>query len=184
MNKNDIIRIINEELSTYDFLGNDDELKKQEDLALLKNIDFQRQFIIDSITKKDRVKIVGQDPIIMGGNWNGNNDNEGYFTLEYSIEVEYLYDSTKKPIKFGLNFGKQGEEQYNYYISGEYSDPSVGYSKSGEYDIEWANISVDIISSEGELIPFIALDKSDVKTQYNFVNKYIGNNVINHLKGI
>jgi hypothetical protein len=42
-------RIINEEISEFDFLGNEQYLKEQEVVDLLKNEDFQKQFICDSL---------------------------------------------------------------------------------------------------------------------------------------
>ena len=49
MKKRDFIRIINEEISEFDFLGNEQYLKEQEIVDLLKNEDFQKQFICDSL---------------------------------------------------------------------------------------------------------------------------------------
>ncbi|MFO8052823.1 MAG: hypothetical protein R6U54_02535 [Candidatus Omnitrophota bacterium] len=57
MKKKDFIRIINEEITDFDFLSNELYLKEQENIELLKNPQFQKQFIVDSITKmRDKIK--------------------------------------------------------------------------------------------------------------------------------
>ena len=45
MKNKKIIKIINEVITEFDFLGNDEHLKGQEDITLLKNEDMQKQFI-------------------------------------------------------------------------------------------------------------------------------------------
>ena len=57
MKNKQLIKIINEEISGFDFLGNEEYLKEEEDINILKNEDFQKQFICDLLLKrKEKVK--------------------------------------------------------------------------------------------------------------------------------
>ena len=54
-----IINIITEEVKQFDFLGNDERLKEQENNELLMNEELQKQFICDALLgRTDKVKIV------------------------------------------------------------------------------------------------------------------------------
>src|ERR1035437_5253077 len=69
MVEKDIIKIINEEASNFDFLGNDDNMKEQEIIDLLQNEEFQKQFICDSLLeRKNKIKIcfLSQKLVVIG----------------------------------------------------------------------------------------------------------------------
>ena len=57
MINNDIIRIITEEISEFDFLGNDKYQKENESIDLLKNEEFQKRFICDALLSKNNIGI-------------------------------------------------------------------------------------------------------------------------------
>ena len=70
MDNKDFVKIIKEEISNFDFLGNDEFLKEQEVNDLLQNEDLQKQFICDSLLNQNgKVKIgeIGDSHIT--GNW-------------------------------------------------------------------------------------------------------------------
>ena len=50
------IQIINEVIAEFDFLGNDKYLKEQDNVSLLNNEDFQKQFICDVLTNSKKIK--------------------------------------------------------------------------------------------------------------------------------
>ena len=47
-----ILKTINEEISKFDFLGNDNYQSLMENIELIENEDFQKQFIADFLTGK------------------------------------------------------------------------------------------------------------------------------------
>ena len=72
-----IIRIINEEASNFDFLGNEDYLKEREILDLLQNEEFQKQFICDSLLeRKNKIKTDVFESKL-GGDWEDENNQPG-----------------------------------------------------------------------------------------------------------
>ena len=52
----DIIRTINEEISNFDYLNNDKQVSEDEKAQLLASEDFQKQFVIDSISNRNKIK--------------------------------------------------------------------------------------------------------------------------------
>ena len=113
-----IIRIINEEASNFDFLGNEDYLKEREVIDLLQNEDFQKQFICDSLLeRKNKIKTDVFESKL-GGDLEDDSQDARTLTLDYFLKIEYKYDQEKEPVKFELSF---------------YSD-SIAISKTDSYD--------------------------------------------------
>src|SRR5208283_5141494 len=98
MSNKNIIKIINEVISEFDFLGNDKNNKEQEIIDLLKNEELQKQFICDSLlNKKDRIKILNISDSTIGGNWDEvNTDNATTITIKYDLKIQYTYDINKE----------------------------------------------------------------------------------------
>jgi len=183
MNKKDFIKILNEEIKKFDFLGNDEFLKEQEITDLLQNEDLQKQFICDSLlNKKDKVKIVKIADSYINGNWDENNfENANRLSLEYSLDMEYLYDSQKEPLKFNLYFQA---DKIDISVGG-WSDrgrfggtPDTDIEPSGEswYDgFDWDDINVALLTMDGDKIPFTAFDNAPPKIQNLFIREYTQN---------
>ena len=106
MNKNDFDKIIKEEVSNFDFLGNDEHLKEQQTTDLLIDPDLQKQFICDSLLNyNEKIRVANIADSYITGNWDeANMVDANSVTLEYSLDLEYKYDSLKDPIKFNITF--------------------------------------------------------------------------------
>jgi hypothetical protein len=167
--------IINEEVNNFDFLDTEKSMNEQETYDILSNEDFQKQFICDSIlNKNDKIKIIGhQDQYITGNYDDGNLEEVSRMSVEYTLIIEYYYDSTKNPVKFELT------------LSGD--DISIGadgWSRSATHDnppesdmwltyVDWNGINVYIYTVSGDDIKFTALEKAPYKIDEIFVRHYL-----------
>jgi len=187
MNKKDFIKIINEEIKNFDFLGNDEFLKEQEVTDLLQNEDLQKQFICDSLlNRKDKVKIVKITDSYIGGNWDEfNMEDADRLSLEYSLDMEYLYDSQKEPLKFNLYFqaDKIDISVGGWYDPGRFGGttdtdyPSEGESWYSSFD--WGDITVTLFTMDGDDVPFTAFDNAPPRIQTLFIREYTQNFIEN-----
>jgi hypothetical protein len=176
MANNDIIRIINEEISEFDFLGNREHLKEQENIDLMKNEDFQKQFIIDSILKK-REKIVEKvSDAIVGSKWEVN--NEDYLNIEYSSDITYTYDTEKSPIEFALMLS--GDKVYfkkgTHSNAGSYD--TAPYHEEWFDDIGWNDIDANLYTKDGDEINFTAFKNANYKIKGIFVREYLEDTIV------
>jgi hypothetical protein len=187
MNKKEFIEIINEEIKNFDFLGNDEFLKEQEVTDLLQNEDLQKQFICDSLlNRKDKVKIVKITDSYISGNWDEfHNEDADRLSLEYSLDMEYLYDSQKEPLKFNLYFSA---DKIDISVGGWYDPGQWGgtmadaIEPSGEswYDgFDWDDISVTLFTMDGDDVPFTAFDNAPPRIQTLFIREYTQNFIEN-----
>jgi len=174
MSKN-IIKIINEEVSNFDFLGNDGHLVEQESIELLKNEDLQKQFICDFLLgKNNKYRIVGVSDAIIGGNWEEiDSDDINRLTIDYSPKIEYKYDDSKEPIRFDLFF-----ESDSISVSASEKSGGDGYSEEQWVDsmfdyINWSDINVTIYTEDGDEIEFTAFKKAPIRIQGIFVREFI-----------
>ncbi len=181
MHKIDFIKIINEEISNFDFLGNDEVLKEQETNDLLMNEDLQKQFICDSLlNKRDKVKILKIVEANITGNWDEPNvEDANRLSLDYSLDIEYIYDTTKEPIFFNLTF------------AADKIDISVnGWSERGSYEVEpsgdawydgfdWNDIDVILYTMDGDTVKFLAFEKAPPKIKVLFIREFTQNFIEN-----
>ena len=107
MNENVFVKIIKEELSEFDFLGNDAHHKEEEDIDLLKNEDLQRQLIVDSLLDSDKIKVDIKNSSV-DNDWSNDTNANSKLSIEYVIEVEYDYDKNNESLKFELTFSCDG----------------------------------------------------------------------------
>jgi hypothetical protein len=173
MKKKDFIRIINEEIGEFDFLNNEKYLKEQETIKILENPEFQKQFIIDSITKmRDKIKFnnfttqIFNDPEIQDQQHNDLN-------IEVNAEITYSYNENNDPINFSLNFiGENVRYQTGYdYSHGDRDTPSatdVWYK-----NINWYEIEPTIYTLEGDDVEFTAFNKAPDNIKELFIRSYI-----------
>jgi len=183
MDNKDFIKIIKEEISNFDFLGNDEFLKEQEVNDLLQNEDLQKQFICDSLLNQNgKVKIAEIEDSYITGDWEElNNEDSGSITLEYSLNLNYIYDSSKEPLKFNLSFHA---DKIGISVGG-WSDPgywagtmpdSVEPSGESWYDgFDWNDIDVNLRTMEGDDVKFKAFESAPPKIQVLFIRQFTQN---------
>lgn len=182
----DIIKIINEEVGKFDFLNNESQLKEQETMNLLQNEDFQKQFICDSLLeRKNKIKTEVFDSRI-GGNWEeDSSEDANRLSLDYFLKVQYKYDQTKEPIEFDLSFYSDNisisrADNYNKGRIGGTTDSDIAPSGNAWFDgFNWNDINVDLNTTEGDEIDFLAFKHAPPRIQTlfirQFVEDYIGN---------
>jgi len=187
MKKKDFIKIINEEIKDFDFLGNDEFLKEQETTDLLKNEDLQKQFICDSLLgRKDKVRVASIEDSYVSGNWDEfNKEDADRLSLEYSLNMEYRYDMNQEPLKFTLYFHA---DRIDISVGGWYDPGRWGgtmadaIEPSGEswYDyFDWGDIDVTLYTENGDDVPFTAFENAPPKIQNLFIREYTQNFIEN-----
>jgi hypothetical protein len=167
--KNRLIGIVNEEVSTFSPLNHDKFIKEDEINELINNEEFQKQFIIDSITNKNKIKY-NVIEAHLSNEW--EEKENGTMEIECYVDVQYTYDATKQPIDLKINFST---DNLSYSIKnnaeqGNYTNPSSN-ELWFEY-INWADINVDLFDANGDNIKFTALEKSPVNIYNLFVRSY------------
>jgi hypothetical protein len=175
----DIIRIINEEASNFDFLGNEDYLKGQEVIDLLQNEDFQKQFICDSLLeRKNKIKTDVFESNL-GGDWEDDSQDARNLTLDYFLKVEYRYDQEKEPVKFELSFYSDSisiskTDNYDKGRVGGTTDSDVAPSGEASFNgFDWTDINVDLNAPEGDDIKFVAFEKAPIRIKMLFIRQYV-----------
>jgi len=177
MINNDIIKIITEEISEFDFLGNDKYQKETESIDLLKNEEFQKQFICDALLSKSNIGINIYDSRI-GGDWENDAEDASRLTIEYMTNITYQYDKEKEPVKFNLDFRSDGiqiskgeREDFATYDTPAYGEAWFNY-------FNWDDIEVSMYTDDGDDVDFIAFRKAPAKIQTlfirHFTQEYIG----------
>jgi hypothetical protein len=171
MNKRDFIKIINEEVSDFDFLGNDERLKYEEVTNLLRNEEFQKQFICDSLLKNNKIKIGIYDSKLTG-NWEDTSENSK-FNLDYYLNIEYKYDQNVDAVKFQLIF--DGENISMSKGGGFYPGNRETAPESTEFidGINWHDINVMLSTTDGDEIKFTTFEKAPPKIQVLFIRQYV-----------
>jgi hypothetical protein len=164
MDKN-IVKIINEVISEYDFLGNDKYLKEEENSLLLKNEDFQKQFISDILTRKtDKIKIKIFDSQITG-DFNNLSNDENQINIYYVLNVDYNYDQSKEPVSFYLKFTGNNISTSKNISQGQNND-WLNY-------INWNDVQVSLLGPNGVNVEFKSFKKSSQKIQELFIREFL-----------
>jgi hypothetical protein len=177
MVKKDVLKVINEVISEFDFLGNEEYSKEQENIDLLKNEDFQKQFICDSLLNKNKLKTSVFESNV-GGDWQNDSEDASKLTLEYFLKIEYKYDQNKEVIKFDLNFSSEAIDisKNDDYDSGRFggtTDSDVAPSGSEWFNrFNWNDIEVNLNTTEGDDIDFLAFKKAPPKIKMLFIREY------------
>jgi hypothetical protein len=175
MKNKHLIKIINEEISGFDFLNNEEYSKEEEGINLLKNEDFQKQFICDFLSKrKEKVKTLEVVESNFGGDWEKN----GYLTISYIIDLAYKYDLAKEPAKLGLHFHGN---RISYSEDSKYSPGDHWTAPLDEawFDqINWDDIEVDMFSIEegfeGDDVEFKAFEHAPQRIQHLLIKDFLG----------
>lgn len=177
MKKKDFIRIINEEIGEFDFLNNDKYLAEQENIQLLQEEYFQKQFIIDSITrKKEKIRLSNENVEISYIDPELDDPSPNDLYVDYFADIDYNFDDSKEPIKFSIGFG--GKENVKYGTEGYYDPGSYGRYDPPEGEqyishIEWSAIPVSLYTREGDEIELKALEKEPLNIQELFIRSYL-----------
>jgi len=173
------IKIINEEISNFDFLGNEEYTKEEESINLLKNEDFQKQFICDSLVKSKLIKTNSNNAQI-NGDWEEGNDAT-HLNISYLLDVTYQYDSNKEPAKFSLQFDGNdiGIDVHASHDPGNYGKYVPPSGEAYYTDIKWNDIDVTLTTVDGDEIDFIAFSKAPFNIQSLFIRDYIESIIIN-----
>jgi hypothetical protein len=174
-----LIKIINEQLNEFDFLGNGQYLKEQEVIDLLGNEEFQKQFICDSLLERNNKIKIDVTDARLGGDWQNEPEDVSKLTLEYFMKVEYKYDQTKEPVKFDLSFYSDyitvsTDDNYDAGRSGGTTDSDVAPSGSAWFNrFNWGDINVELNTTEGDEIEFLAYMHAPPKIQVLFIRNYL-----------
>jgi len=186
MYNKDLIRIINEVVGEFDFLGNTEHSKEQEIIDLLQNEDFQKQFICDSLLeRRNKIKTDVFEARI-GGDWDDSSEDARNLTLDYFLKVEYKYDQQKEPIKFDVSFYSDSitiskTDDYNAGRLGGTTDSDVAPSGRAWFDgFNWNDINVDLNTSEGDEIKFLAFEHAPQKIKTLFIRQYVEDYIGNY----
>ena len=163
-------KIITEEVNKFDFLGNDEYLISQEINTLLQTEELQKQLICDSLLDKTnklkQLKIVEQSISEV-------TDETTNISLQYIIDMEYKYDSTKESLKFNLEF--RGEN-INVDVNSTHNNGSYDEQPSDNswYDhFNWEDIEVIIYNMDGEELEFKAFNNAPLNIQRLFIRKFL-----------
>ena len=182
MDKKNFIRIVNEEIKNFDFLNNEESAKEQENIELLQNEDLQKQFICDSLlNRNEKIKIINMTDARMSGDWDSlNNDDRDALSIEYNISIDYVFDSSKEPLKLDLSFNGSNVEMNvsGTNDNGDYLTPSS--NDTWINSINWQQITVSLFTSEEEKIDFIAYDKAPEKIQNLFIREFLEEFITEH----
>ena len=174
-----LIKLVNEEIHKYDFLGGDVLREEQEYYELIENEDFQKQFITDFILGKiDKYKIVETTDARIGGDYDTDfaADETNHITIDYGVRIEYNYDPNKKPVQFELYF--DNDEKIGITVTGQ--EDSISGSDWGRqrvYDswiasVDWDKINVEMFSTEGDTIEFKAFKRAPAKIRELFIREF------------
>ena len=147
-----LVRLINEEISDFDFLNNDAYIEEKKYIDLLKNEDFQKQFICDSILNRQKIKKNVIDAQI-------SDDDPNSLSLEYYLDITYKYDTLKPEIKFTIDFS--GNK-----VNTEADDDNYTY-------INWSEFEVNMWTKDGDEVIFKALKNAPTAIADIFKREYI-----------
>ena len=183
VNKN-LIKIINEEISEFDFLGDDERQEDAEIVAVLSNEDLQKQFICDSLLRKETtIKEIEVSAAQVGGDWEMSYtslDNAQSLTLEYDVRLAYTYDTSKPPVEFSLALESDsiGISLDGWYDAGHYGGTTdMDRQEEGEAwfdELQWLDIDVKIFTIDnGEEIKFTAFEKAPWQIKNLFIREYV-----------
>lgn len=176
----DVIKIINEEISEFDFLSNDKNRKEFDIINILKNEDFQKQFICDSLLNPNKIKYDVYDSSI-GGEWDYNASDANKISIEYFLNITYTYDANKEPIKFNLDFVGDSISINKEDYSGSSNDRDIP-SDDGEWFsyVNWNDINIGLTTEHGDDIRFIAFERAPDKIKNIFVREYVSDFISNY----
>lgn len=173
MNRKDFYRIINEEISDFDFLSNDKYIKEKKEVALLHNEQFQKRFIIDSITAmRDKIKITSSDSSVTNDPELRIDVNHEDMNVASNLDILYAYEGGKQPIKIDISFNGDHIRYSTEFRDINGSDDQRDDVDSWYSSVNWGDIDVTLFTPQGDEIEFVALDNAPHKIQELFIRSY------------
>lgn len=174
-----LIKLINETISDYDFLGMIKLKEEREFLELIENEEFQKQFITDFILgKSEKYNVVETVDAKITGDYSTDylEDQNNYINIEYVVKMQYKYDPSKEPVGFELYFGNS--ERINISLGGE--QDSVSGADWGRQEmnnswityLDWSKIDVTLFTIEGDEIEFKAFKRAPDNIRNLFVREF------------
>ena len=155
-----ILEIINEEISNFDFLNTTKREKEELIVNTLNDVDFQKQFIIDSIQNPSLIKL-DLSKARTTGEWKVVGSEN--LAIEYVTHVTYQYYKDEEIIFmlsfFGRNVSYYDEIKSDYWFN----------------NIDLSNVDVRLYDRFGKSIRFTAYDGASEKIKYLFKRSYLVN---------
>jgi hypothetical protein len=172
MKNKSLVKIINEVISEFDFLGNEEYTKEEENVTLLKNEEFQKQFICDSLVKKEKIKTLQVVQSDFSGDWEKN----GYLTIDYIVELAYTYDAQKEPAKFGLQLkgDRIGYSEDGRSSPGDNMTAPVDEAWFNQIDWDAIDVKMFMVGERDDDIEFLAFEHAPKRIQHLFLNDFLG----------
>lgn len=162
-----IYKLINEEISKFNFLGVDDRNDNIEINSMLEDSTFQKKLILDYIDNSNKLSFeeVCQNSIKI----EKEDENRILFDISYIECYSYDYDSKKKPIS--IEFGLFG------------NDIVLSKIDDDNFKIDWSKLEVSLSVKHGDEIDFIEYNEAPQKIK-NIVAKKLGYDIISETLNI
>jgi len=159
MNIKDIIK---EEIDGFDFLNHESLSSEKENVQALTNLEFQKQFIIDSLNNPEKINL-SSTKVAVSGDWEDSSSTD--LDVEYITNVEYKIND-EKITKFKLSFIG---ENMSY-------DQAINYDETDKWfnNVDLSSIDVSMYDLYGKKLKFQAYDAAPEKIKYLFKRKYVG----------
>lgn len=165
-----ISKIILEELQNFDFLNTNTNNNKQEINDLIMNHDFQKRFICDSILhKNEKIKILNISNQDVDIDYDIINRTKVLgINIDYRVNIGYIYDTTKEPLKLTLEF--TGKDIQSESRGTDEKDTTGHFEINFDY-IDWAAIDVTLFNEDGDDIEFNEVKTNKINTL--FIRSYL-----------
>ena len=157
MEKKEIITIINEEISGYNYIGLDELSAQDSNTELLESKEFQTQFVHDVVNNfKNTVKLgdvstlqTTEEDLFNHGEETGNALN-----IEYDVNIIYTY--LGRNIKLMVSFvgNNIGYGMGGYYNAGNYGEYTPPEGDAYYTYVKWGDIDFKMYSDDGAEIDF------------------------------
>lgn len=168
MRNGNILTIIKEEIDSFDFLGNDKVIKEQDEINVLKDINFQKRFIYDSINNKNKIKLETDE-----SNVSLDDDN-----LDIHVVYDIEYDFNGEPLTFKLIFDVD-KLPFNIESEHERETEITPSRESWIHSVDWGDIDVTLYSNIYDDIDFEGIDNAPNKIKELFIREYIEYDISN-----
>jgi hypothetical protein len=173
MAKKQIIRLINEEISNFDFLGLD-EIKQEDSIeSVLKSRDFQVRFVNDVLRNfNDGTIFKDKEEIEQSSNVE-DLQPDGYEKLNvtYIIDFKYNYQGKDMPLSIII---EGNNVWYDLQVTNDPGDWYTPPSGEASLDIDWNDFGVKIMY-DGEIEVELDWLYKNKELYKKFVQMFIGN---------
>lgn len=169
MERKKLIILINETISEFDFLSNDEDQKYLDYVKKIEDPVFQKQFIYDVINYKFPEKLKTSEELVHFED-NLDVDIKG-MSIDLNVSVEYEYKDDV--LKFDLTFtGDNVEYDYDEDVSPRIRDYE-GHHTGWFTHINWDDINVTLFSDDGQEIKFTVFENVSDHVQNIFIRMFV-----------